>query len=254
VAGELYIGGTGLARGYHGEPGMTADRFVPDPYGAPGGRLYRTGDLVRWAEDGTVEYLGRIDDQVKIRGFRIELGEIEARTRALRAVRNAAVVAQEAPEGSRLIAYVTPWDTGTSPEALAEAVTADLKKILPDYMVPARIVVLDRLPLTSTGKVDRRALPVPDWQSRAYVAPRSEAEKALARVWQEVLKVERVGVTDDFFDLGGNSLLSLRVISRLRRESAIGVEIKLRDLMKTPTIRGLLRDAPEEALRLEEPA
>ncbi|WP_233385519.1 non-ribosomal peptide synthetase [Methylobacterium sp. C25] len=254
VAGELYVGGAGLARGYHGQPGLTADRFVPDPYGEPGSRLYRTGDLVRWDEDGTVEYLGRIDDQVKIRGFRIELGEVEARTRALRAVRNAAVVAQEAPEGSRLIAYVTPWEAGAAPEALADTVTAELKKVLPDYMVPARIVVLDRLPLTSTGKVDRRALPVPDWQSRAYVAPRSEAEKALARVWQEVLKIERVGVTDDFFELGGNSLLSLRVISRLRRESAIGIEIKLRDLMKNPTIRGLLRDAPREEERLEEPA
>ncbi|MGF3027305.1 amino acid adenylation domain-containing protein, partial [Methylobacterium aquaticum] len=246
AVGELCIGGEGLARGYLGRPGLTAERFVPDPDGAPGARLYRTGDLARWGEDGTVEYLGRIDDQVKIRGFRIELGEVEARLREQRGVRSAAVVAQPAPEGHRLIAYVAPWeadDAGTLADALPEAVAAGLRACLPDYMVPSRVVVLPRLPMTSTGKVDRRALPAPDWRSQAYVAPATPTEAALARVWQEVLKVERVGVTDNFFELGGNSLLSLKVVTRLRRET-LDIEVRLRDLMRHPTIAQLVANAP----------
>lgn len=241
IAGELYIGGSGLARGYHGRPGLTAERFVPDPFAAaPGGRLYRTGDLVRCGDDGQVEYLGRLDDQVKIRGYRIELGEVQSRLTAHPAIRQATVVAAAAPEGSRLIGYVTPLVPGTDADRLAETVTADLKRELPDYMIPARIMVLAAMPMMPNGKVDRHALPEPAWGSEEHVPPATEAEARMAAIWADVLELERVGVTDNFFELGGNSLLSLRVIGRLRQEAALGVEIKLRDLMRKPTIRALL--------------
>ena len=245
VAGELYLGGYGLARGYYGKAGMTAERFVPDPFSSePGARLYRTGDLARWREDGTVEYLGRSDDQVKVNGFRIELGEIQTSLLRHGAITQAAVVAVPAAAGNQLIAYVAPKVTGDAApgaaEALVERLTGFLKQILPTYMVPSRIMVLERLPTLSSGKIDRRALPSPDASMRSFVAPQGPAEIAMARLWSEILNVPQVGVTDNFFELGGNSILCLKVVARLRQDKAFGIEIKLRDLLQKPTIRALL--------------
>ncbi|WP_116355003.1 non-ribosomal peptide synthetase, partial [Cupriavidus taiwanensis] len=253
VAGELYIGGEGLARGYLNKGGMTAERFVPDPFAGDGARLYRTGDLARWLPDGQLEYLGRIDQQLKIRGFRIEPGEIEARILAQAGVANAAVIAAEGPSGARLVAYVVPAAGSTIDGAtLRTALAAEL----PDYMVPAAFVVLDTLPLTPNGKLDRRALPVPGAEtSDQHVPPRTEAQRWLAQVWQDVLGVPRVGLDDNFFALGGDSLLSLKVISRVRANRALGLDLKLRDLMRTPTIGQLLPDgAPAAALPDATPA
>jgi amino acid adenylation domain-containing protein len=248
IAGELYLGGSGLARGYQGKSGMTAERFIPDPLPRePGARLYRTGDLARWREDGTIEYLGRSDDQVKVNGFRVELGEIQSALLLMPEVDQAAVVAWPGAGGNQLIAYVAPKDQrhATEPEVerLSKGLAASLRETLPAYMVPARIVVLDRLPTLPSGKIDRQALPAPDVAARTFVAPETEAEIAIARLWSEILKVPRVGVTDNFFELGGNSILSLKVIARLRQEKNLGVEIKLRDLLQKPTIRALLGES-----------
>ncbi|AMA57435.1 non-ribosomal peptide synthetase [Bradyrhizobium sp. CCGE-LA001] len=245
VAGELYLGGFGLARGYHGKAGMTAERFVPDPFSSvPGSRLYRTGDLARWRLDGTVEYLGRSDDQVKVNGFRIELGEIQTSLLRHEAIAQAAVVAVPSAAGNQLIAYVAPKVAGDAAagaaEALVERLTSFLKQILPAYMVPARIMVLERLPTLSSGKVDRRALPAPDASLRSFVPPQGPAEIAMARLWSDILDVPQVGVTDNFFELGGNSILCLKVVARVRQDKAFGIEIKLRDLLQKPTIRALL--------------
>ncbi|HLL47542.1 MAG TPA: amino acid adenylation domain-containing protein, partial [Longimicrobiaceae bacterium] len=222
VAGELLIGGAGVARGYLGRPGLTAERFVASPFGDD--RLYRTGDRCRWLADGTVEFLGRMDQQVKIRGFRVELGEIEAALRQDAGVAECAVVAREDVRGDRrLVAYVVG-------EARAEAVRARLRQSLPEYMLPAAFVFLDALPLTPNGKLDRKALPAPELASpeERYVAPRTPAEEVLAGIWAEVLRLERVGVTESFFELGGHSLLATRVISRVRQ--VFGVEVPLRAL------------------------
>jgi amino acid adenylation domain-containing protein len=228
VPGELYVGGAGVARGYLNRPELTAERFVDDPF-APG-RLYRTGDRVRWMADGTLEYLGRLDEQVKIRGFRIELGEIEARLAEHAAVREVVVLAREdVPGDRRLVAYVAGAVEG-------DALRAHLRQSLPEYMVPSAFVVLDRLPLTANGKVDRRALPAPELASadERYVAPRTPAEEVLAGIWAEVLRVERVGVEESFFELGGHSLLATRVVSRIREVFA--VELPLRALFEGPTV------------------
>ncbi|QHO75456.1 non-ribosomal peptide synthetase [Bradyrhizobium sp. CCBAU 051011] len=248
VAGELYLGGFGLARGYHGKAGMTAERFVPDPFSAlRGARLYRTGDLARWREDGTVEYLGRSDDQVKVNGFRIELGEIQTTLLRHEEIEQAAVVALPGAAGNQLVAYVAPKAAKDASEdaadALVERLTSFLKQTLPAYMVPARIIVLERLPVLSSGKIDRRALPAPDVAARSFVAPEGPVETAMARLWADILKVPQVGVTDNFFELGGNSILSLKVVARLRQDKTFGIEIKLRDLLQKPTIRALLADS-----------
>ena len=224
---------------------MTAERFVPDPFSTvPGARLYRTGDLARWRDDGTVEYLGRSDDQVKVNGFRIELGEIQTSLLRHEAIAQAAVVAVPSAAGNQLIAYVAPKAAGDAAsdaaEALVERLTGFLKQILPAYMVPSRIMVLERLPTLSSGKIDRRALPAPDASMRSFVAPQSSAETAMARLWSEILKVPQVGVTDNFFELGGNSILCLKVVARVRQDKTFGIEIKLRDLLQKPTIRALL--------------
>ncbi|MBH5386164.1 non-ribosomal peptide synthase/polyketide synthase [Bradyrhizobium diversitatis] len=245
VAGELYLGGFGLARGYHARAGMTAERFVPDPFSTvPGARLYRTGDLARWRDDGTVEYLGRSDDQVKVNGFRIELGEIQTSLLRYDAIAQAAVVAVPNAAGNQLIAYVAPKVARDAApgaaEALVELLTDFLRRILPAYMVPARIMVLERLPTLSSGKIDRRALPAPDASIRSFVAPQGPAETAMADLWSDILQVPQVGVTDNFFELGGNSILCLKVVARLRQDKAFGIEIKLRDLLQKPTIRALL--------------
>ncbi|HEX2202009.1 MAG TPA: amino acid adenylation domain-containing protein [Longimicrobium sp.] len=238
VPGELVAAGDGLALGYVGREDLTAEKFVTVDLG--GGiveRVYRTGDRARWLEDGTVEFLGRVDTQVKIRGFRIEPGEIETVLAAHPNVGEATVIAREdTPGDRRLVAYVTARN-GVRPESadLREAVRA----ALPEYMVPAAFVVLDEMPLTPNGKVDRRALPAPEWSGsdEDYVAPEGETEVALAAIWAEVLKVERVGADDDFFMLGGHSLLATQVVSRVRQ--AFGVELPLRALFEAPHVRGL---------------
>ena len=223
VVGEIYIGGAGVARGYYGRSGLTAERFVPDPFGlASGARMYRTGDLGRWLADGTVEFAGRVDHQVKVRGFRIEPGEIEARLMEHAAVRDAVVVAREdTPGEQRLVAYVVG-----DPTAGAEQLRAYLSETLPNYMVPAAYVRLGSLPLNANGKLDRHALPVPDshaYPRRGYEAPLGETEELLARIWAEVLRLERVGRTDNFFELGGYSFLAVQMLSRVREELATDV-------------------------------
>jgi len=237
--GELYVGGAGVARGYLGRPGLTAERFVPDPFsGVAGERVYRTGDRARWSEAGELEFLGRVDEQVKVRGFRIEPGEVEAALLAHPAVREAVVVVRDGPsarrDDRRLVAYLVPADGRTaSPAELRE----HLRTLLPEYMVPSSIVPLDALPLTPSGKLDRQALPDDDGaRDREYVAPRSALEEALAGIWQEVLGVERVGIHDSFFDLGGHSLLATQLVARIK---VLHAEVPVRQLFQTPTVAGL---------------
>jgi amino acid adenylation domain-containing protein len=233
VPGELWLGGEGLARGYLGRPDLTAERFVPDPFGGAGERLYRTGDLARWSPSGELEFLGRIDHQVKVRGFRIELGEVEAALETHPAVEKAVVMAS--PDGQSLDA----WIVSSAPVAPAD-LRAFLRARLPEYMVPAAVVPLERIPMTPNGKVDRRALaglrPRPA-AGAERVAPRTPAEEMLAALWEGVLKVEGVGAHDNFFDLGGHSLLAAQVVSRVRE--AFAAELPLRALFESPTLAGL---------------
>ncbi|MBV8852906.1 MAG: AMP-binding protein [Sinobacteraceae bacterium] len=234
--GELYVGGAGLARGYAHLPGLTAERFIADPFGS-GGRLYRTGDLARWRAGGELEYVGRVDHQVKVRGYRIELGEIEAGLRDAAGVKDCVVVAREdAPGDKRLVAYVVPADEAAVNTA---ELRTHLQRRLPEYMVPSAFVVLEALPLTPNGKVDRRALPAPEGRPEIteFVAPRTPTEEVVAGIWCEVLKLERVGVHDNFFALGGHSLLAMRVMARLRE--VLEVELPLRALFQRPTIAEL---------------
>ncbi|HEX2078627.1 MAG TPA: amino acid adenylation domain-containing protein [Longimicrobium sp.] len=282
VPGELYVGGDGLARGYLGRPGMTAERFVPDPFGAPGSRLYRTGDRARWKEGASVrecvsasvgdpqgvaheqrtqppsthalthsrthalEFLGRMDQQVKVRGFRVEPGEIEAALREDPAVLDAAVVARARPgEPMTLAGYVVPR---VSASADAAAVRARLAARLPEYLVPSTLTVLDALPRTPSGKVDRRALPepilsAPDAED-GFVAPSTHDERAIAAAWSEVLEIERVGATDGFFSLGGHSLRAVRIVNRI--EELLGVRLPVSALFDAPTVRGLAERVARE--------
>jgi amino acid adenylation domain-containing protein len=269
VPGELYIGGVQVARGYLDRPGLTAERFVPDPFSAqPGARLYRTGDRARWREESAevrecvsaevgsgsadsrtnalthsrtavLEYLGRLDFQVKVRGFRIELGEIEAALRGHESVTDCVVVARGETGETRLVAYVVG-------EAPAEALRAHARQSLPEYMVPSLFVPMDALPLTANGKLDRKALPAPELASaeEKYVAPRTPMEEVLAGIWAEVLRLERVGAEESFFDLGGHSLLATRVVSRIR--AVFGVELPLRALFEGPTVAELAGRVEDE--------
>ncbi|PCA77174.1 non-ribosomal peptide synthetase [Pseudomonas aeruginosa] len=228
AVGELYIGRAGLARGYLRRPGLSATRFVPNPFpGGAGERLYRTGDLARFQADGNIEYIGRIDHQVKVRGFRIELGEIEAALAGLAGVRDAVVLAHDGVGGTQLAGYVVA-DSAEDAERLRESLRESLKRQLPDYMVPAHLMLLERMPLTVNGKLDRQALPQPDasLSQQAYRAPGSELEQRIAAIWAEILGVERVGLDDNFFELGGHSLLATRVISRVRQEQQLDASLK----------------------------
>jgi amino acid adenylation domain-containing protein len=243
ILGELHLAGDGVARGYLGRPGLTAERFIPDPFSPqPGGRMYRTGDRARWRADGTLEYLGRLDLQVKVRGFRIEPGEIEAALRRHPSVREAVVTVRD-DDGERLVAYLTPREGGA---VAAEAeLRAHLSAGLPEYMVPSAFVALAEMPLTPSGKVDRRALPAPEAPAAGgYVVPRDVTELEVARIWGQALGVERVGAADDFFRLGGHSLLALRMMASIRER--FGRELPLAALFRNPTV-----SAFAEALRRE---
>ncbi len=237
AAGELHIGGAGVARGYLGRPDLTAERFVPDPF-VPGGRLYKTGDLARWRDDGSLEFLGRLDNQVKVRGFRIELGEIENALDTHPSVRATVAVAVADPGGDRrLVAYLVP----RADPPPASQLRRHLESRLPSYMVPSLFVILDAFPLTPNGKVDRTALMAPEMARAeaavAYVPARTPTETALAAIWGEILGIGRVGVEDDFFELGGHSLLAAQVVARVR--DRLGVALALRALYEAPTVAEL---------------
>ncbi|WP_432252538.1 amino acid adenylation domain-containing protein [Streptomyces sp. HNM1019] len=244
VPGELYIAGGQLARGYLNRPGLTAERFVADPFGAPGARMYRTGDLARWRGDGVLDYLGRVDDQVKLRGFRIEPGEIEAALRRHPRVAGAAVVVREDQPGLRqLVGYVVPAEGAAPDDAGLRAHAAGL---LPDYMVPAAFVTLQELPLTPNGKLDGRALPVPDFGAAGggedQQAPRSRQEEALAGLFAEVLGVERVGLEESFFELGGDSIVSIQLVARARR---MGLDLAPKDVFEHKTVARIAAVLPD---------
>lgn len=235
IAGELYIGGIGLARGYHRRAGLSAERFVPDPFGQ-GSRLYRSGDLARWCEDGSIEYLGRIDHQIKIRGQRVELGEIEAGLLAHPAVRESVVVTRTVNNSTQLHAYVVLESGAQHADATPEALKAMLAKRLPEHMVPTHLQVLPDMPLSPNGKLDRKALPEPRQLERAYTAPESELEILLAGHWQAILAVEKVGRDDHFFAIGGHSLLAAQLVARLQSH---GLGVALKAVFETPVLSQL---------------
>jgi acyl carrier protein len=258
VPGELYLGGDGLARGYLNRPDLTAERFIPDPFsrGAPcpegtrtgtrgGARLYRTGDLARFLPGGTIAFLGRIDHQVKIRGFRIELGEIEAALAQHETVQDCAVIVHSDDRGNHLlVAYVVEnkeQPSNEQPELDAQALRQYLQARLPEYMVPSAFVLLPALPLTPNGKLDRRALPLPDGArpdlGAEFVAPRTPLEATLVNIWSQLLGIERVGIHDNFFHLGGHSLLVTQLVVRLRE--TLQLELPVHSLFETPTIAAL---------------
>ena len=245
VAGELYIGGDGVARGYLNQPELTAQKFIDNPF-VPGTRLYKSGDLARYLPNGDIEYLGRIDDQVKIRGFRIELGEIETLLSQHPSIQTAVVVVREDTGDKRLVAYLVPLAESINESEIREFLAAQL----PEYMLPAVFVVLESLPLTANGKVDRQALPIPEQlrpQLNAFVAPQNATEEAIAQIWAEVLKLDFISIHDNFFALGGHSLLLTQVTSRLYQ--AFSIEISLRQLFDTPTIAQLAEVITQKLLQ-----
>jgi amino acid adenylation domain-containing protein len=251
VAGEIYVGGAGLARGYLHRPELTAERFVPHPFSNDSGaRLYKTGDRARFLPDRDIEYLGRADDQVKIRGFRIELGEVESLLGQHVGVREAAVtVREDKPGDKRLVAYVVTQPPGPDPVELRKY----LQDQVPDYMVPSAVVVLDKFPLTSNGKIDRRSLPVPDQPQTAneFVVPRSQLERTVAGMWQELLGVKKVGLHDNFFEMGGHSLLLVQLHYRL--QAALSREVPITTLFQYPTVSALTKHLSDSSVRPSRP-
>jgi amino acid adenylation domain-containing protein len=236
VVGQLYVAGRGVAQGYLGQPALTAQRFVPNPYGLPGSRMYRTGDLTRWRHDGTLEFVGRVDDQVKLRGFRVEPREVEAALVRNETVAQAVVVVREdRPGDRRLVAYVVPVPGHDADDV---ALRRFAGRWLPEYMIPSAVVVLERLPLTPNGKLDRRALPRPSTGSRGGRAPRTALEHTLCRLFAEVLGVSDVGLDDNFFDLGGHSLLAVQLVSRLRQ--TLPAELSAHSVLQAPTVADLV--------------
>jgi acyl carrier protein len=234
-AGELCLAGAGLARGYRNRSELTAQRFVPNPFDPDGGRLYRTGDLARWLPNGEIEFLGRVDEQVKIRGFRVEPNEIAAVLNSCPGVQSSAVIAREEHGEKRLIAYVVPrWDSSLTAPHLRD----QLSKVLPDYMIPSAFVQADEIPVTMNGKVDRQALPEPGSKNllaeESYIAPRNIIEERLAALIAPLLRVNRVGVNDNFFLLGGHSLLGTQLITRI--SDTFGVNLPLLSLFDHPTL------------------
>ncbi|MFB7588631.1 amino acid adenylation domain-containing protein [Streptomyces sp. NPDC056169] len=260
VVGELYVAGRGLARGYLGQPGLTSERFVADPFGAPGSRMYRTGDRARWRADGNLDFLGRVDTQVKIRGFRIELGEIEAALAGHPSVAQAAVLPDRDGDIVRLVGYAVPETGGGAPKELdPQELRAHVAGQLPEYMVPALVVALDGpLPLTPNGKLDHKALPAPEWSAMTGDArPATPTQTRLAELFCEILKLESVGVHDSFFALGGHSMASMRLLGRIRTE--FGVELSIRDVFDALTVAGIAgkldgATAARPALRPADPA
>ncbi len=252
VSGELYIGGDGLARGYLDRPDLTAERFVPNPFnGSVGGRLYRTGDRARYRPDGTVEFQGRVDHQVKVRGFRIELGEIEAQLRSDDRVKDVVVVARAGADGTtQLAAYIV-----ASADLDLESVRSRLAVHVPDYMIPSSMIVLEAFPLTANGKIDRASLPDPEQAKTpprgTYVAPRNEIETALARIWVEVLHLERVGIHDNFFDLGGDSILCLQMVAKAHRA---GLKLTPKLVFQLHTVAAIAAGLAEQTALPGEPA
>jgi acyl carrier protein len=250
VVGELYIGGDGLARGYVNQPGLSREKFISNPFiKQPGARLYRTGDLARYLADGNIQFVGRIDDQVKVRGFRIEPGEVETILCRHPEVLESVVSAREGASGGKwLVAHIV---AGTAHDLNSGKLRDYLKEKLPEYMIPNVFMFLDSLPLTASGKVDRRRLPAPDGRgpdlAEAYSAPRNQTEELLTKIWAEVLKLDRIGIHDNFFDLGGHSLLATRVVSGIRK--ILHRELPLRALFETPTVAGLSKHI--EATRCE---
>src|SRR4030095_8697510 len=247
VRGELYIGGAGVARGYLGRAEISAEKFVPDGFGEePGERLYRTGDVGRYLEDGKIEFLGRVDDQVKLRGYRIELGEVESALNQHQSVRQCVVVAEENESGAkRLLGYVVGEEGSTAAE-----LKRHLREKLPKYMIPEAITILEAMPVTANGKIDRKRLPLPNGAGRRpeheYVAPRRPIEEMLAGIFEETLKLDRVDLSDNFFEIGGHSLLATQVVSRAKNR--FKVEIGVRNIFEDPTVEGLARRI-EEAMR-----
>src|SRR6185503_8580761 len=238
VAGELYLGGAGLARGYLNQPAQTAERFVPHPFSSQGARLYRTGDLTRYLPGGNIEFLGRIDDQVKIRGFRVELGEIEVILRQHAKVKEAIVLAREDEPGhKRLVAYIVEERRAS---LSIKELHAHLEQKLPGHMIPAAFVMLEQVPLTLNGKIDRKALPSPEQarseSSESYVAAGTDAQRILAAIWQEVLGIDRVGIHDNFFQLGGDSILSIQIVAKAR---PAGLHLTPKHLFQYQTIAEL---------------
>jgi len=237
VIGEIHISGIGVARGYLNQPAMTAENFIPNPFASQAGsRLYRTGDLARFSPDGSIEFLGRMDHQIKLRGYRIELGEIESIISKHEVVRDVAVMLREdEPSDKRIVAYLV---VENNDERSIGEIRRYIKEKLPEYMVPTSFVVVEALPLTPNGKVDRKSLPRPDQTRGAsgdeYVAPRSELEEGVARIWAAVLGVDKVGVNDNFFELGGHSLLATQVVSRIR--DAYNIEVPLIQVFESPTV------------------
>jgi acyl-coenzyme A synthetase/AMP-(fatty) acid ligase/acyl carrier protein len=241
VAGELYIGGPQVADGYLHRPGLTAQRFLADPYGVPGARIYRTGDEVRWSENGTIEFLGRADRQVKLRGYRVELGEIESVMRVHPAVASAAtVIRSDGPGGERLVAY---YVLASGASVTAGALREHMSEALPDFMVPTGFLAIDALPLTANGKLDTEALPAPEALTSAEdwtgTEPSGQFEQVIAEVWSQVLGLERVSADDDFFALGGHSLIALRVIARLKKDFSLAISTK--EVYRHPRLSDLAR-------------